>query len=305
MVCMRSPLSLFVGCTAFLVSFLIGVLCGVKPAFSDSPSHGSESKSTPSQSVDAKKPSASSSHKRSSKRTPQDQNSKADSSVRLEKDLKLPKIPVDRIKFQDSVQLKSDSESWDLAGFRVSLTYVQGALDGQAQQPDFDTLGIEVGVGARLDQEWSLMTQFRYVGTFESDLPVGLRFSGLIMSSYHWKGLTWGIGLGVGSIVEARNVRPDSNPNDVNNLVASYTYSETEAPLPQCTGFGPVGAVQMAYWYPWSEITSIGLGVRGDYQRVGCETPTRRVEPDTAKAIMRRQWWTHMGWSVFGGLSWR
>ena len=80
---------------------------------------------------------------------------------------------------------------------------------------------------------------------------------------------------------------------------------QTAPPLPQCTGFGPAGELKLAYWLKLSELTALGIGILGEYQRVGCEAPTRRVEPDTAKAIVRRQWWTHQGWSVFGGFSWR
>jgi hypothetical protein len=222
-----------------------------------------------------------------------------------EQESDLKSIPVSSIQFKESIKLKSDLQTWESPGFRVSLTYLESMLSGLDSAPSFEALGVEVGAGARLDKEWSLLAHFQYLGAFDGDQATGLRFMGLLVPSYHWKGMSIGFGVGVAGFIEQRNTRRDAYPGDVNTLVASYTYTSQDEPVPQCTGFGPAGTFQIAYWYEWSEITALGLGIRGEYQKVACESTTDRVEPDTAKAIVRRQWWSHQGWSLFGGFSWR
>ena len=40
-------------------------------------------------------------------------------------------------------------------------------------------------------------------------------------------------------------------------------------------------------------------------QWTGCVHDTNRFEPDTGKAIVRRQWWPHTGGTLAVGITWR
>ena len=134
----------------------------------------------------------------------------------------------------------------------------------------------------------------------------GVAFSGILAPTLHvWKGLKASVGVGVGGAVELQPARRNPNPEYDDILVASYTYPSNAEPLPNCVGFGMLGAAQLAYWYPLSGLTSFGIGLRYDYSEFACERSTRRVEPDSAEAILIRQWWAQHAWSASVGLSWR
>jgi hypothetical protein len=49
--------------------------------------------------------------------------------------------------------------------------------------------------------------------------------------------------------------------------------------------------------------TSLGLEARGQW--TGCVADTGTVEPDSGQAIVRRQWWPHLGASAVWGIAWR
>lgn len=211
---------------------------------------------------------------------------------------------------QESLPLKTDEVTWTDSGFRLQLNIVDGELIGLDGAPDGETIGVEVVAGARLDLDWSLLGSLRYTPV-SSNSPVssnlsGLRFSALIEPTYHlWRGLTLGVGLGTAGILERDSSRPDPDPEQASTLVASYTYPNSVQPLAQCNGFGSLAAARLGYWYDLSNITSIGVSVRFDYQHILCEHSTNRVEPDSAEPIVRRQWWSHFAWSLTGGFSWR
>ena len=206
--------------------------------------------------------------------------------------------------FKSTLQLKSDSATWDTSGFRVQLNFCGGDLLEGAPAPPSALLGVEFLIGARLDADWSMMTSLRYASA--SGGISGLSFSGLLEPTYHlWRGLTLSVGVGVAGVVESAEVRTDRNPEQTSIIVSSYTFPADAPLISSCTGFGGVTAARLGYWFTLSEITAIGVSARLDYQRIACEQSTDRVEPDTAEGIMRRQWWSQLGWSVSGGLSWR
>ena len=47
------------------------------------------------------------------------------------------------------------------------------------------------------------------------------------------------------------------------------------------------------------------LAAEGTGQWTGCVHDTNRFEPDTGKAIVRRQFWPHAGATLTAGISWR
>ena len=205
--------------------------------------------------------------------------------------------------FVESEQLLSDRESWELSGLRVDLGSYQEFITGRSPAPSGSIKGVHIGVGARLDEEWSLSGALRY-GVGSEGLG-GLNFSGMVSGMYHRYGFGLGLGLGVIGVEEQPDTRPDPSPELANEIVASYTLPESSLPLSRCVGFGPLAALTALYRLPITSIFGLKIGAQVNLARLTCEQSTDRVEPDTAQGIVIRQYWDRWGWSLFGGLSWR
>ena len=205
--------------------------------------------------------------------------------------------------FKESEQLVSTSAHWHNPGFRLGLGYHQSAVSGLNTAPSGEIKGIEVHLGARLEEDWSINGDFRY-GLGKGSLG-GLIFSGILSSAWHWRDLSVALGVGVVGYVEQQDVRDHPYASLMNEVVATYTLPEHRPPLAQCVGFGPMIGTRLGYQIPLTEIVALQLGVRIDLSRVTCEQDTGRVEPDTAQGIFIRQYWTSWSWSWLGGLVWR
>lgn len=205
--------------------------------------------------------------------------------------------------FKESVQQMSVDEQWATSGFRLSLSYLYGGREGIAVKPGGSIKGVYIGIGARLDADWSVDGGLSYA--LISGDQSGLAFSGQLGPALHWGWASLGFYVGVMGLNEQRQSRPENHPSLSTEVVASYTLPDTAAPLSACVGFGPMSGISLQVDYPLGETSAVHLGARASVYRLGCEQNTERVEPDTAEAIVLRQYWRGVDWGMMGGFSWR
>ena len=127
----------------------------------------------------------------------------------------------DQIDFVESEQILSNTELWQGDGLRVDLAYVQAEVTGLNGSPNGLIQGIQIGIGTRLDPQWSLSGSLRY-GVGRETLS-GLNFSGLLSSIFHWYGLGLGLGIGVVGIDERPNARQEAYPTLSSEICLLYT----------------------------------------------------------------------------------
>lgn len=186
---------------------------------------------------------------------------------------------------------------------RVDLAYIETRVQGLNPSPSGLIQGIQIGLGTRLDSTWSLSTALVY-GVGSEGLS-GLNFSGHLSAIYHWYGVGFGLEVGLVGVDEREGARSERYPGLANEIVDSYTLTDSTAPLSYCSGFGPLTGLTLLYRLPLSTVFGLKLGTRLNRARLSCEQETDRVEPDQAQAIMIRQYWDRWSWSLFGGLTWR
>ena len=204
-----------------------------------------------------------------------------------------------------SLPVESDREAWRRAGFRLGLGVVYGQLRGIDGAPSGRLTGFLLRLGLRLDADWSIYTSFQYALASSPGGLSGLRFAGTLDPTWHVTShLSLALGLGFGGIVEGSTSRPDINPLP-STLDTSYTFPGANPPLPSCSGVG-VAALARADWtIVLGPRSATSLGVEAIGQWTGCVDDTGRVEPDTGRSIVRRQWWGHTGLTATWGISWR
>ena len=205
--------------------------------------------------------------------------------------------------FVESEQIVETSKLWQDDGLRVDLGYFENTIYGLSGSPDGLIKGAHIGLGTRLDHQWSLAGTLRY-GVGSEGLS-GLNFSGLLSTLFHWYGLGIGLGIGVIGVEERVSARADLHQRLASEIVASYTEANNQRLLSRCVGFGPMAAFTTLYRIPITTVFGLKLGAQIDLARLTCEQTTDRVEPDTAEAIVIRQYWDRWSWSFFGGLTWR
>jgi len=204
-----------------------------------------------------------------------------------------------------SLPVEADREAWRRAGFRLGMGAVYGQLRGLQGAPSGRLTGFLLRLGLRLDADWSIYTSFQYALASSPGGLSGLRFGGTLDPTWHVTGhLSLAVGLGFGGIVEGSTSRPDINPLP-STLDSSYTFPGANPPLPSCSGVG-VAALARAEWtIVLGPRSATSLGVEAIGQWTGCVEDTGRVEPDTGRSIVRRQWWGHEGLTATWGISWR
>ena len=204
-----------------------------------------------------------------------------------------------------SLPTAADRTVWQTSGFRLGLGLVYGRLIGLRGAPSGRLLGPTVRVGLRLDRSWSILASFQYASAVERDGLSGLRFAGTLDPTWHMTpSLSLSLGFGFAGIVEATTARMDPEPHG-STLDTSYTFPDARTPLPRCNGVGAAGLARLEWAYvlgPRGQ-TSVALEVVGQW--TGCVDDTRRVEPDTGTAIIRRQFWPHTGLTLAWGVTWR
>jgi hypothetical protein len=204
-----------------------------------------------------------------------------------------------------SLPTQSDRDAWMHAGFRLSLGLDYGRFVGLEGAPSGRLLGATVRLGLRLDAAWSVIASFQYASASAAGGLSGLRFAGTIDPTWHaTRHLSLAIGLGFGGIVEGRNGRPDVDPLP-DTIDTSYTFPNASPPLPSCSGVGVAGLVRAEWTFVLGPRTATGLALEALGQWTGCVDDTGRVEPDTGQAIVRRQWWPHVGGVGTWSLTWR
>jgi len=206
-------------------------------------------------------------------------------------------------KMRLSLPTEADRDAWLRDGFRLGLGFHMGEMFGVGGPPGARVTGVTLQVGLRLDADWSVFATFQY-GVMTRGIS-GLRFSGTIDPTWHvTRHLSLALGLGFGGISGGSTGRADIAPLP-GTLTSSYTFPTADPPLPSCTGEG-VAALARATW-------AIVLGARSSFtasvesfgQWTGCTDETGLVEPDTGQAIVRRQFWPHVGVTGTLGFVWR
>jgi hypothetical protein len=204
-----------------------------------------------------------------------------------------------------SLPTESDRDAWSRSGLRLGLGLGYGELWGVAGAPSGRLLGVLLRLGVRLDAAWSVIASFQYQRAATRGGLSGLRFAGTIDPTWHaTRHLSLALGLGFGGIVEGRTGRPDADPLG-STLDTSYSFPDARSPLPSCSGVGATGLVRAEWSVVLGPRSATSLAVEGLGQWTGCVDDTGRVEPDTGQAIVRRQWWPHVGLTVAWGITWR
>jgi hypothetical protein len=204
-----------------------------------------------------------------------------------------------------SLPTETDRAAWRRPGFRLMLGFGYGALWGLGGAPSGRLLGPSVRAGVRLDQSWSLFVAFQYLYASSTGGLSGLRYSGTLEPTWHVTDrLSLTVGLGFGGIVEGSTGRTNPDPQP-STLETSYTFPDAHTPLPSCSGVGVTGLGRAEYLLVLGPRSSTGLALEVYGQWTGCVEDTGRVEPDTARPIVRRQWWPHVGLSLAWVIAWR
>jgi hypothetical protein len=204
-----------------------------------------------------------------------------------------------------SLPTEADRDAWARSGFRLGLGLAYGQLKGVGGPPSGRLLGPQIRAGLRLDEDWSLYASFQYASASGKNGLSGLRFAGTIDPTWHVsRQLSLALGFGFGGIVEGRTGRADVSPLP-STLDTSYTFPDAKTPLPSCSGVGAAGLVRGEYtWVAGPRLTtSVAVEVIG--QDTACVDRTGRLEPDTATAIVRRQFWYHAGATLAWSVMWR
>ncbi len=205
-----------------------------------------------------------------------------------------------------SLATESDAVGWTQAGFRLELGFAYGQLWGQDGAPDGRLLGPMLRLGARVSREWSLLASLEYVSASATGGLSGLRYGGTLEPTWHvTENLELALGLGFGGMVEGRTLRPDPDAAQRASLNNSYTFPDANPPLSSCSGVGPVAVFRARWAWLLGPRSSMGPSLEIFEQYTGCTDDTGRVEPDTARPIVRRQWWPHLGGTLSWGFMWR
>jgi hypothetical protein len=88
-------------------------------------------------------------------------------------------------------------------------------------------------------------------------------------------------------------------------LETSYTFPDASTPIARCQGVGAAGLVRAEWGYVLGPRSSVYVAAEAIGQWTGCVNDTNRFEPDTGKAIVRRQYWPHTGGTLSLGVMWR
>ena len=206
--------------------------------------------------------------------------------------------------FRLSLPTIEDHKAWLLPGFRLQLGYAKGNIWGLSGVPDGSTGAAVLRFGARLDEQWSVMSTFVYAAS--SGGVSGLRFMGTIDPTWHvTERFSVAVGAGFGGLIEPGWTRDDPEAELNQSLVAPYTHPNTDKLLPGCEGAGVAALVRAEWFIVFGPISGLALHAQFDGQQTHCVLDTGRVEPDTARPITRSQYWTLIGASVGAMFAWR
>lgn len=204
-----------------------------------------------------------------------------------------------------SMPTEADRQAWKKPGFRLGLGLTYGELRGLRGAPSGRLLGPKLRVGLRLDADWSVLASFEYTAASRTNELSGLRFSGTLDPTWHvTPAFSLSFGFGFGGIVESNSTRMDAEPTP-DKVETSYTFPDASSPIASCSGVGASALVRGEWTYVMGPRTSFALAAEIAGQWTGCVSDTNRLEPDTGDAIVRRQWWPHVGATLTAGFAWR
>lgn len=206
-----------------------------------------------------------------------------------------------------SLPTQADRDAWQKDGFRLQLELVYGQLVGLRGAPTGSLIGPKLRAGLRLDADWSILLSFEYaLARNDSAAELGgLRFSGTIDPTWHiTPAFSLGVGFGFGGIAEAGRDRMNPTPT-ADSLETSYTFPDASTPLRDCSGVGATALVRAEYALVLGPRSAVHAAAETIGQWTGCVEDARRTEPDTGDAIVRRQWWPHVGATLSIGVTWR
>jgi hypothetical protein len=204
-----------------------------------------------------------------------------------------------------SLPTESDRALWRKPGFRFGLGLVYGRFYGIGGPPNYNLIGPTIRAGLRLDEAWSLLGSLQYLYATGGGGMRGLRFAGTVEPTWHATShLSLAAGIGFGGIIESGSARANPDPQP-STLDSSYTFPNASTPIPDCNGMGVAGLLRAQWLWVMGPRSATGLAFELDGQWTGCEEDTGRVEPDTARPIVRRQWWPHLGGSLTWEIQWR
>ena len=205
-----------------------------------------------------------------------------------------------------SLPTEADRHAWRRPGFRLALAGGYGQLRGIGGAPDGRLIAAKLRVGVRLDPRWSLLASFEYAQAKKTGGLSGLRFLGTVDPTWHLTpSFAVALGIGFGGIVEGRTTgREDAEPF-ASTLETSYTFPDASTPIASCSGVGAAGLARGEYGYVLGPRAQLQLIAEVSAHYTGCVNDTNRFEPDTGEAIVRRQWWPHVGATLALGVMWR
>jgi hypothetical protein len=202
-----------------------------------------------------------------------------------------------------SMPTESDRAAWTHSGFRLELAFVYGKMDGLRGAPSGRETGVLLHAGLRLDHDWSLMSTFEYVGVSQHLGLSGLRYMGTLDPTWHvTRAFSLAFGFGFGGFVEGSTGRPDDAQQATD---VSITLPNASPPIPKCAGVGAAGLLRASYAWVMGPRSTFNAELEVDGQYTACVEPTGVVEPDTAQAIARTQYWPHVGITGAVGFAWR
>lgn len=219
------------------------------------------------------------------------------------------KAPADRddeLQVRLSLPTESDKAAWQKPGLRLQLGAAWQQLAGLVGAPSGSGLGAVIRIGARLDPQWSLLASFHYGAATAVGGLNGLRYAGTIDPTWHvTPNLELAVGVGVGGLVEGRTGRQEADLDQKASLASSLTWNSARTPFGNCQGAGLAGLVRAGYMVVLGPLASTGLSIELDGQWTACVQTLARAEADTARPIVRRQWWAHTGGTASWVFAWR
>lgn len=202
--------------------------------------------------------------------------------------------------FKPSLEIESPEEAWIESGLRVGLGYAFDRVIGDGVSPGGVHHSALLRLGARLDENWSLLGTFRYGVRFGP--TGGLRFGGTIEPTWHVTDeLSLAVGAGIGGFIIPATGAPTPTPQ----IVATYTVPSSGPLIGACQGAGLLALARAEYTFFVSQLFATGPSLQLDAQWTSCTQRLGRSDPDTAEAIDLQQYWTSYGVSLAWIVWWR